>query len=189
MVSGRVSWFGGPTDTGIGNGHMTISGELARGDNSPLHPTQSTLDAHREAHYYYYYYYYYYAVRLDYSPNGTSWWRTARFVVTNPRTGVQVVVRPADWGPNTFRHRIIDLSARSGGTLARRADRDGGRPKHTASAKRRGFLRGRRGLGGSVLTKTGLPGRTARAICFTFGVNHSDCRGAGPWISSSLPTN
>ncbi len=103
MVSGRVSWFGGPTDTGIGNGHMAISGELARGDNSPLHPTQSTLDAHREA-------YYYCAMRLDYSPNDQSFWRNARFVVTNPRTGVQVVVRPADWGPNTFTHRIIDLS-------------------------------------------------------------------------------
>jgi rare lipoprotein A (peptidoglycan hydrolase) len=49
-------------------------------------------------------------MRLDYSPNDQSFWRTARFVVTNPRTGVQVVVRPADWGPNTFTHRIIDLS-------------------------------------------------------------------------------
>jgi N-acetyl-anhydromuramyl-L-alanine amidase AmpD len=103
-VSGRVSWFGGPTDTGIPTtGRMAISGELARLDNSPMHPSSGTLAAHLPS-------YYYCAMRWDYHPNDQSFWRDARIVVTNPRTGVQVVVRAADWGPNTFTHRIIDLS-------------------------------------------------------------------------------
>lgn len=103
-VSGRVSWFGGPSDTGVGPSEtVAISGEVARSLNSPLHPDAATLAAHPER-------YYYCAMRFAYSPNGTSWWRNARIVVTNPRTGVQVVVRPADWGPNTSTGRVIDLS-------------------------------------------------------------------------------
>ena len=50
------------------------------------------------------------AMRGSYSPNGTSWWRNARLVVANPRTGAQVVVRPVDWGPNTSTRRVIDVS-------------------------------------------------------------------------------
>ncbi len=103
-VSGRVSWFGGPTDTGVGPTEtVAISGEVARSLNSPLHPDAATLAAHPER-------YYYIAMRFSYSPQSTSWWRTARLVIANPRTGVQVVVRPADWGPNTSTGRVMDLS-------------------------------------------------------------------------------
>ncbi|MFO0683840.1 MAG: N-acetylmuramoyl-L-alanine amidase [Sandaracinus sp.] len=103
-VSGRVSWFGGPTDTGVGPTEtVAISGEVARSLNSPMNPDAATLAAHPER-------YYYCAMRFAYQPQGTAFWRTARLVLTNPRTGVQVVVRPADWGPHTRTGRIIDLS-------------------------------------------------------------------------------
>jgi len=103
-VQGRVSWFGGPTDTGVGPTEtVAISGEVARSLNSPMHPDAATLAAHPER-------YYYCAMRFSYSPQSTSWWRNARIVIANPRTGVRVVVRPADWGPNTSTGRLIDLS-------------------------------------------------------------------------------
>jgi hypothetical protein len=82
---------------------MAISGEIARRDNDPMNPSAATLDAHREE-------YYYCAMRFSYAPNGTGFWRDARLLLTNPRTGRQVVVRPADWGPNTSTGRVIDLS-------------------------------------------------------------------------------
>ncbi len=103
-VSGRVSWFGGPSDTGVGPSEtVAISGEVARSLNSPLHPDAATLAAHPER-------YYYVAMRFSYSPMGTSFWRSARLIIANPRTGVRVVVRPADWGPNTSTGRVMDLS-------------------------------------------------------------------------------
>jgi hypothetical protein len=103
-VSGRVSWFGGPTDTGVGPTEtVAISGEVARSLNSPMHPDAATLSAHPER-------YYYIAMRFSYSPQGTTFWRNARLVIANPRTGVRVVVRPADWGPNTSTGRVMDLS-------------------------------------------------------------------------------
>jgi hypothetical protein len=103
-VSGRVSWFGGPSDTGVGPTEtVAISGEVARSLNSPLHPDAATLAAHPER-------YYYVAMRFSYSPMSTSFWRTARLVIANPRTGARVVVRPADWGPNTSTGRVMDLS-------------------------------------------------------------------------------
>ncbi len=103
-VQGRVSWFGGPNDTGVGPTEtVAISGEVARSLNSPLHPDAATLAAHPER-------YYYIAMRFSYSPQGTSFWRNARFVIANPRTGVRVVVRAADWGPNTSTGRIMDLA-------------------------------------------------------------------------------
>ena len=49
-------------------------------------------------------------MRWSYSPNGQTFWRNARILVRNPSTGVAVVVRPVDWGPNTSTRRIIDLS-------------------------------------------------------------------------------
>jgi hypothetical protein len=101
-VSGRVSWFGGPSDTGVGpTDRVAISGEVARSLSTPTSPTAADLAAHPEQ-------YYYVAMRFDYAPNGKTWWRDARLLVTNPRTGAQVVVRPADWGPNTYTGRIID---------------------------------------------------------------------------------
>jgi hypothetical protein len=103
-VSGRVSWFGGPSDGGVSATETgAITGEHLRSLGSPEHPDAATL-ASRPADYYYL------AMRFSYSPNGTSWWRDARLVVTNPTTGASVVVRPVDWGPNTSTGRVLDLS-------------------------------------------------------------------------------
>jgi hypothetical protein len=103
-VRGRVSWFGGPADTGVSSTETgAVSGERLRSLNSPLDPDAATLASRPQD-------YYFIAMRWSYSPNGTSWWRNARIVVTNPATGVQVVTRPVDWGPNTSTLRIIDVS-------------------------------------------------------------------------------
>ncbi len=50
------------------------------------------------------------ALRWNYSPNGRTFWRNARFILRNPRTGTKVVVRAVDWGPHTRTGRILDLS-------------------------------------------------------------------------------
>ncbi|MCB9595466.1 MAG: N-acetylmuramoyl-L-alanine amidase [Sandaracinaceae bacterium] len=103
-VRGRVSHFGGPSDTGVSSTETgAITGERLRSLNNPENPSASTARS-RAADYYYV------AMRWDYSPNGTSFWRDARILVRNPSTGAQVVVRPVDWGPNTSTRRIIDLS-------------------------------------------------------------------------------
>ncbi len=103
-VRGSVSWFGGPRDTGVTSTETgALTGERLRSLNDPLAPSASTLASRPED-------YYYVAMRWAYAPNGTRWWRDARLVVVNPTTGVAVVVRPVDWGPNTSTRRILDLS-------------------------------------------------------------------------------
>jgi len=82
------------------------AGEVARRLNSPMNASRDTIDSRPED-------FYYAAMRFDYSPNGTRWWRDARILVVNPATEAAIVVRPADWGPNTFTHRVIDLSPQS----------------------------------------------------------------------------
>jgi hypothetical protein len=103
-VRGRVSWFGGPGDTGVTSTETgAISGETLRALNNPVDPDAATLAA-RPADYYFA------AMRWSYSPNGRSFWAAARLVVRNPATGAAVVVRPVDWGPNTSTRRTLDLS-------------------------------------------------------------------------------
>ncbi len=106
-VDGKLSWFGGPNDTGVSSTETgSVSGEVLRSLNNPLHPSASYLASHLDS-------YYFCAMRWDYSPNGVTWWRSARIEVVNPRTGARIVVRPVDWGPNTSTRRIIDLSPQS----------------------------------------------------------------------------
>ena len=106
-VSGTMSWFGGPDDTGVTSTETgSISGERLRSLNDPLSPSAAELAANPDQ-------YYYCAMRFDYSPLGVSWWRSARLIVMNPRTGARIVVRPVDWGPNTSTGRIINLSPQS----------------------------------------------------------------------------
>jgi hypothetical protein len=104
LVSGTVSHFGGPRDTGVSATETgAISGEVLRRLNNPLDPDAATLAA-RPADYYYV------AMRFDYTNVGRSFWQGARILVVAPETGRAVVVRPVDWGPNTRTGRIIDLS-------------------------------------------------------------------------------
>ncbi|MFH1435999.1 MAG: N-acetylmuramoyl-L-alanine amidase [Pseudomonadota bacterium] len=106
-VRGGISWFGGPDDMGVGPTETcAITGEIARQLNDPVNPAAGTLASRPED-------YYYAAMRWNYSPNGRTFWQDVRIVVTNPVTGVQIVVRPVDWGPNTSTGRIIDLSPQS----------------------------------------------------------------------------
>ncbi len=103
-VQGRISWFGGPEDRSIGPRDTgAITGERVRELNSPLRPSAEYAAANGEA-------YYWIAMRWNYSPNGRSFWRNARFILRNPRTGTKVVVRAVDWGPHTRTGRILDLS-------------------------------------------------------------------------------
>lgn len=104
LVRGKISWFGGPNDYGVGpNETVAISGEVARRLNSPMNASAQTIESRPED-------FYYAAMRFDYAPNGRAFWRDARLLVINPDTQDAVVVRPADWGPNTYTRRIIDLS-------------------------------------------------------------------------------
>jgi hypothetical protein len=104
FVSGTVSWFGGPTDTGVSATETgAVTGEVLRRLHNPMSPTASDL-ASRPADFYYV------AMRWKYAPRGVSWLRSARMLVINPATGARVVVRPVDWGPHTRTGRIVDLS-------------------------------------------------------------------------------
>ena len=104
LVSGTVSHFGGPRDTGVSATETgAITGEVLRALNAPLDPDAATLAARPEA-------YYFVAMRFDYTNVGRDFWRAARLLVVAPATGRAVVVRPVDWGPNTRTGRIIDLS-------------------------------------------------------------------------------
>ncbi len=104
FVSGRVSWFGGPRDTGVSSSETgAITGERLRSLNVPLDPSDRDL-ASRPGDFYFA------AMRFDYGPAGRSFWLDARLLVVNPATGRAVVVRPVDWGPNTRTRRVLDLS-------------------------------------------------------------------------------
>ena len=101
-VRGRVSWFGGPSDTGVSSTETgAVTGERLRSLNSPLDPDAATLASRpgtllrRDA--------------LELLAQQHSWWRNARIVVTNPATGRRST-RPVDWGPNTSTRRIVDVS-------------------------------------------------------------------------------
>ncbi|MBI2372781.1 MAG: murein L,D-transpeptidase catalytic domain family protein [Deltaproteobacteria bacterium] len=107
FVSGRISHFGGPSDSGVGPTERgAITGELVRSLNSPEDPSESQLAARPGD-------FYYAAMRFDYSPNGREFWSQARLLVVNPGTGAAIVVRPVDWGPHTSTARVIDLSPQS----------------------------------------------------------------------------
>lgn len=104
FVSGRVSWFGGPRDTGVTSSERgAISGERLRSLNDPLAPSAGTLASRPED-------FYFAAMRFDYDPAGIAFWRESRLLVLDPETGRAVVVRPVDWGPNTRTRRVLDLS-------------------------------------------------------------------------------
>jgi hypothetical protein len=103
-VAGRVSWFGGPRDTGVTASETgAITGERLRSLNTPMSPSSGDLASRPED-------FYYVAMRWDYSEGGRSFWRDTRLLVVNPDSGTAVVVRPVDWGPNTSTRRILDLS-------------------------------------------------------------------------------
>lgn len=117
-VRGRMSWFGGPNDSGVSSTETgAITGERLRSLNSPTNPSSSTLSSRPED-------YYFVAMRWAYSPNSVSFWRRQRFVVMNPSTGATVVARAVDWGPHTRTGRVIDLSPQARTDLGVTTDDD-----------------------------------------------------------------
>jgi hypothetical protein len=117
-VRGKVSWFGGPRDTGVTTTETgAVSGERLRSLNDPVSPSAATLMS-RPADYYFV------AMRWNYSPNSTSWWRNARILLRNPATGRTVVARPVDWGPNTSTRRVVDVSPQTMTDLGVTTDAD-----------------------------------------------------------------
>ena len=101
-VRGKVSWFGGPSDTGVSSTETgAITGERLRSLTG-----------------------YFVAMRWSYTPNGRTFWRDARILVVNPDTGARVVVRPVDWGPHTSTRRIVDLSPEALAALGLDTDDD-----------------------------------------------------------------
>jgi hypothetical protein len=103
-VRGRVSHFGGPSDTGVTSTETgAITGERLRSLNSPENASRATINSRPQD-------FYYIAMRWDYTPHGRAFWQSARILVVNPANGVQVVLRPVDWGPNTNTARILDIS-------------------------------------------------------------------------------
>jgi len=116
FVSGTVSWFGGPNDTGVSSTETgSITFERLRSLNNPVNPDQTTLDSRPED-------YFYIAMRWNYAPLGREWWANARLLVVNPDNGRAIVVRPVDWGPNIRTTRIMDLSPQALNELGLRTD-------------------------------------------------------------------
>ncbi len=116
FVEGRVSWFGGPADTGVSSTETgSVSGDRLRSLSSPLDASPSTIASRPED-------FYYLAMRWDYTP-GIAFWRGARILVVNPDNGRAVVLRPVDWGPNTSTHRLLDISPQAMADLG--TDTDG----------------------------------------------------------------
>ena len=117
-VRGKVSWFGGPGDTSIPpSGTGAITGERVRELNDPVNPSASDL-AERPGDYYWI------AMRWNYSPQGSSFWRNARILLRNPETGATLVARPVDWGPHTRTRRIVDMSPQAMADLGLSTDQD-----------------------------------------------------------------
>jgi len=118
FVRGRISHFGGPSDTGVTSTETgTITGERLRSLNAPEGADAATVASRPED-------FYYVAMRWRYSPHGRSWLRDARVLVVAPDTGRAVVLRPVDWGPHTRTDRIVDVSPQAESDLGVRTDDD-----------------------------------------------------------------
>ena len=89
FVKGKVSWFGGPTDDGMGpDATVALTGELAQ---------ELSEDD------------YYVAMRWDYRTQ-KKFWVNRHLLVINPANGRAVIVRAIDWGPHISTGRVLDLS-------------------------------------------------------------------------------
>lgn len=106
-VQGKVSWFGGPDDTGVGATETgSVTSERLRELNDPVDASSSTVASRPED-------FYFVAMRWNFSATPRNTWRDLRLLLKNPANGHAVVVRPVDWGPNTSTRRIVDVSPRT----------------------------------------------------------------------------
>jgi len=107
---GKVSYFGGPSDTGVSSSEMLafISDEMQAPQLFlPYQPEDTTGLARRLNPWTPYC-----AARWDYEQTPKSMLRDSGQLarVTNPRTGDFIDCWPADWGPHEDTDRVMDLS-------------------------------------------------------------------------------
>ncbi len=107
-LKGKVSYFGGPDDTGVSPSEGLAF--IYDVDDAPhlflsYQPEGTTGLARRlnpET--------YYLATRWDYDEYPKDYLLTEMALVRNPRTGKQIKVYPADWGPHQDTGRVADVS-------------------------------------------------------------------------------
>jgi hypothetical protein len=109
-TSGRVSYFGGPSDTGVSPSEQLafITDEMQAPQLFlPYQPDGTTGLARRLNPWTPYC-----AARWDYEDTPKSMLRDSGQLarVTNPRTGNFIDCWPADWGPHSDTNRVMDLS-------------------------------------------------------------------------------
>lgn len=108
MQTGKVSWFGGPEDTGVSpsEGLAFISSVGQKEELFlPSQPSGTTGLARRlNPHVHYV------AMRWDYNQHSKSELLELKAFVRNPGTGFGVICMPADWGPNENTGRLADVS-------------------------------------------------------------------------------
>jgi hypothetical protein len=109
-VSGKVSWFGGPKDTGVAPDEglaFIYKLETAPSlflDKQPPGTTGLARRLDPAAHYI--------AIRWDYSVYPKDMLASGQYLakVRSPKTGRVFLARPADWGPHTRTNRVADIS-------------------------------------------------------------------------------
>ncbi len=107
-LKGKVSWFGGPEDTGVSPSEGLAF--IYDVDDAPhlflsYQPSGTTGLARRlnpDA--------LYIATRWDYDQYPKDYLLTEMAMVRSPKTGKQVKVYPADWGPHVDTNRVADVS-------------------------------------------------------------------------------
>jgi N-acetylmuramoyl-L-alanine amidase len=109
VVTGKVSWFGGPDDDGVDADEPLAFIDEINEENQylflPVQPEGTTGLARRLNPYTRFI-----AMRWDYEKYPKSELVNMRALVRNPETGFALVATPSDWGPNEATGRIADLS-------------------------------------------------------------------------------
>lgn len=107
-IKGKVSWFGGPEDMGVSPSEgLAFIYEVDDAPHLflPYQPTNTTglarrLDPKQ----------YYIACRWDYSVTPKPSLLEHLALVRSPKTGLEFLAYPADWGPNENTGRVADIS-------------------------------------------------------------------------------
>lgn len=124
QTKGKVSWFGGPQDGGVGP--LEGLGLVEPADlsswwwqylfNPEAEPGETGLARRLNPHGYYI------AMRWDYGQTSKGSLRSAFVRVTNPANNKTLLARPVDWGPNVATGRTADLSPGALSTLGLETD-------------------------------------------------------------------
>ena len=108
-IKGKVSWFGGPSDTGVSPSEgLAFIYEVDDAPHLflPYQPTGTTGLARRLDPSVYYI-----ACRWDYDLYPKPTLLEHKALVRSPKTGKEFEAYPADWGPNENTGRVADISS------------------------------------------------------------------------------